>query len=177
MNKLTKNALLMNTNDTKEIWVKGYKEEQLEDMPDELINEDGEVKVEIRPLNDGELTEIRSKSMEGLNISREKLGKKNVKKIKQMKAQGASDQEIAAELEKSMDIEVDLNAMQKSGSEADYLTAAYGLSTGDEKWSIEEVKQLPPGVPKQIASEVRAISEFYTRNKKDEEDLKSFRGE
>ena len=127
MNKLTKKALLMNTNDTKEIRVEGYKEEQLAELPDELVNDDGEVKLEIRPLNDGELTEIRSISMNGLNVSKEKLGQGNVEKIKQMKSNGADDEEIAAELQNSMDIQVDINAMQESSTKADYKAAAFGF--------------------------------------------------
>lgn len=179
MNRLTKKALLMDVNSTKIIKVSGYPENMLKQLPEDNVTDDGKVKIEIRMLSDGELNEAEDTALQGVSMNQQKLklGSKKTGEIKRLKARGASDEEIAEKLEQDLDINVDVKQMKSFSKLADYKICAFALSVGNEKWTVDDVKKMPRGVPSQIADEAKKISTFVPTNKEDEGDLDNFRKE
>ena len=62
-------------------------------------------------------------------------------------------------LQQSMTVEIDAEEIQLLEYEARAKAVAYGLSVGEDKWTVEEVKQLRPiGVIEEIAQFIYEIS-------------------
>ena len=107
-----------------------------------------EGEVEIRPLTDGEFHQIQQKfvaavSME-LDISPEDLEAEI----------GPDTPKLASKLA----TKIDVAEFAQADYESSLMAAAFGLTVGDEEWSMEEVEQLPPGAAEQIADEVYDLS-------------------
>ena len=121
----------------------------------EIITVEG-VDIEIRPLTSGELSELQRIENKGFVM---KLGiNPNSRKQK-------------------MDMnDIDINAgdFNQCQNEAMYKAVALGLSIGDEKISIAQVQELPPGAPEQIFNEIIRISKI---TEKDLIIVKNFRKE
>ena len=107
---------------------------------------DGEVV--IRPLTDGEFHSIQQKFVQAvtmkLDISPEDL-----------------DTELGSDVPKlasKLNTEIDVAEFAQADYESSLMAAAFGLTVGEEEWSMEEVEQLPPGAAEQIADEVYDLS-------------------
>lgn len=101
----------------------------------------------IRPLTDGELSEIRSIALKGMSDEA-------IRAIPRLQA-------IAAKRGSIDDLPLtgdDLMQAQRNDSEGNVMAAAYGLSCDGESWNTEEVRGLPVGVPELIAKAVFALS-------------------
>ena len=109
----------------------------------EIDGEDKEFK--IRPLTDGELTELKAleKSPFDLKI---KLGADG--KRKQSKNDILNGQEAG----------VDPAEFSKAQAETKYLAISYGLSVDDEIISVDDVKVLPSGIPDILFEEIIKIT-------------------
>lgn len=107
---------------------------------------DGEV--EIRPLTDGEFHQIQQKFVQAvtmrLDISPEDLESEL----------GPDTPKLASKL----NTEIDVGEFAQADYDSSLIAAAWGLSVGDEEWTMEEVAQLPPGAAEQIADEVYDLS-------------------
>lgn len=123
--------------------------------------------VKIRRLRDGEYNEIQEKTLEGLNI-KNNLSREDFENLKD--AEGKQEK---AEILNSLGMDIDIKKLTKMDKEADYLACKYGLSVNEEKWEIEEVKQLPTGVPGEIADKIFEITNVDV----EEEELEPFREE
>jgi len=85
----------------------------------------------LAPLNDAEFSEYRAAALEGVDTSR---------------FRGKSPDEIAADLDA-----IDLVRLVKASDRAKHLALAYSLSRGmGEKWTAEDVANLPAGVPDKL---------------------------
>jgi len=163
MTKLNKDTLLRSLEDTKEVDISGFPAD---------VGENGTVTFEIRPLSDQELTEAENKMIEGIDINTNNLTKQNIQKIKKLREEGADKKEIISQLQDKFNTnDLDIANLQKQERKGTYLVVAYGLSHGDGEWSPEDVGRLPRGIPDKLADEIRAISEYDTETKEDEENL------
>lgn len=116
---------------------------------------DGEVLV--RVLTSGEVEQIKAVPARGMSLSFEDLDA--------AQAEGAQ-----ADARLNMDME----QMFLSQSEARFMTVAWGLSTpGDEAWTVEDARSLGSEAVEQIAKEVWRISNV---SEADLDALSSFRG-
>lgn len=138
---LTKNDILKSVKDSKEV---------------EIESLDG--KVLIRPLSDGEYSEIQDKIFGGVKAT------KSINPEKIAKIKDKDDPKQQTKMLKDLGIDIDIAKMQKLEKESTYLACKYGLSV-DEEWTVEDVGQLPPGVPKEIAE---AIYKYTGVDKLDE---------
>ncbi len=117
----------------------------------EIPEMDGEFVV--RPMTDGEFADMQSETN---NLSKEaksffqKHAKKSPEEIEQIILANPDMQTITT----VDDI--------KSLKQATYIAAAAGLSCDGEKWTIEDVRQMAPGVPDKLA---KVILEMTTGDK------------
>ena len=85
----------------------------------------------LAPLNDAEFSEYRAVALEGIDTSR---------------FRGKSPDEIVADLDA-----IDLVKLVKASDRAKHVALAYSLSRGmGEKWTPEDVANLPAGVPDKL---------------------------
>lgn len=129
--------------------------------------------VSLKPLNDGELSEIEAKKKDigkiKANLELDKTGNIDTNRIK--------NEAMKKALKKDMELDIDVMKSEIVKYEANCLTAAYGLSNDQEQWTPEEVKSLrPAGVVKEIAEAVLKISKVDNLEKLQEE-VKDFRPE
>ncbi len=104
--------------------------------------------VEIRPLTDGEFHTIQQKFVAAVSMKLD---------ISPEDMDGALPED-APKLASKLNTEIDVADFAQADYESTLMAAAWGLSVGDEKWSTEEVEQLPPGSAEQIADEVYDLS-------------------
>lgn len=92
--------------------------------------------VTIRPLTDGEWSQVEAKQSEGLRV----IGS------------GSQYQD--------MQLSVDIQQISQAEHEANFLAVAFGLSVkGEKAWDVGTVKDIsPPAAVKQIAQEVYKLS-------------------
>lgn len=119
----------------------------------------GGKEVRIRPLNDGEYSEIQNMVTSAMKIT------KSLSADKLMKAKNTDDLKEQHEVLNDLGINIDFEKMKDIERKSNYLTCKYGLSVGDEEWTEEEVAQLPTGVPSEISDK---IMEYTGVNKLDE---------
>jgi hypothetical protein len=125
---------------TKDVILKGIQHREVLEVP-KLGGS-----VTIRPLNDGELAEVRSVALRGLSDQ----AIRQITRIQQVGKAGDSDIDgLTGD---------DLMQAQSNNAQGEKIAAAYGLSCDGEKWSTEDVGRLPVGVPEYIASKVMALS-------------------
>lgn len=144
---LTKQDILKSVEDSKEVEIKSLKG-----------------KVLIRPLRDAEYSEIQDKIFGGIKAT------KSIDPSKLQKAKNADSDKAKAEILQNLGLDIDVAKIQKLEKESTYLACKYGLSVGDEEWTLEDVGKLPPGVPKEISE---AVFEYTGVDKLDE--VKKFR--
>jgi len=113
--------------------------------------------IPLRPLTDGEFAQIDAMKTAGLKIK----GKPQTEGKKQGKKSDLEAQEM----------EIDIEAMQKNDFEADCLAVSFAIAD-DEKWTVEEVKQMPAGSAKEIA---KAVYQLSGATPEGASDVKSFR--
>ncbi len=128
--RLTKADLLAGTKRRENITLDGY---------------EGEINV--RPLSDGEIAEVRAIALDGLSDSAIKALPALSKRVKS----GAEIGEIGLTAS-------DLAQAQKNDTRANYYAAAKAMSVDGEKWTEDEIATLPTGIPEKIAKAVFAIS-------------------
>ena len=121
----------------------------------ETINIDG-VEVRIRPLSAGELSKLQSIEKKGFTM---KIGMNNKGKRTSVESNNT-------------DMDINAGEFSQYQSEALFQGVAYGLSIEDEKVTVQDVEQLPAGVPERIFEEIIRIS---TLSDKDLSIIKSFR--
>jgi len=148
---LTKKDLLKTAQDVEEVEIEAL---------------DGE-KVKIRRLRDGEYNEIQNLTMDSLDI-KNKLSQKDIMKLKE-----TENKEDQVDILNTLGVNVDIKKINKIDKQSNYLACVYGLSVDGESWTEEEVKELPVGVPQEIADKVFEI----TNANVSEEELEPFRGE
>lgn len=109
----------------------------------EINGEDKEFK--IRPLTDGELTELKAMEKSPIDLKL-KLG-----------ADGKRTQSKEEILEGQ---EADINPAEftKAQAETKYTAISYGLSVDGEHISVDDVKVLPAGIPDMLFDEIIKIS-------------------
>lgn len=102
--------------------------------------------IDVRPLTEGEWAEIEAMRVKGTKIKGQPKFDKN------------GNFDVKA-LQQSMAVEIDAEEIQLLEYEARAKAVAYGLSVGEDKWTVEEVKQLRPiGVIEEIAQFIYEIS-------------------
>lgn len=123
----------------------------------EINGEDKEFK--IRPLTDGELTELKAMEKSPIDLKL-KLG-----------ADGKRTQSKEEILEGQ---EADINPAEftKAQAETKYTAISYGLSVDGEHISVDDVKVLPAGIPNMLFDEIIKISSL---NDSDLTTVKNFR--
>jgi len=160
---MKKQDLLRTTDDTKEITVSGFSKEK---------GDNGTVDLTIRPLSDKEMTEAESIALKGVNFDKDSLNAQTADKVRKMKNKGLDNKKIAQEVNKSLSgVNIDIEEFLNHGKQSTYIIAAYGLSCNGEDWEPDEVGQLPPGIPDEIAEKVRQISDPQLFNEEDEENF------
>ena len=113
------------------------------------------VKLNIRPLSDGELTKLQviEKKPYTMNMKLNSKGKRG-------------------ETKNTQDMDVGMGEFTQSQSEAMYTAVAWSLSIDDDKFTVDDVRNLDKGVPELIFKEVVRISKL---NESDLSAIKNFR--
>ena len=104
--------------------------------------------VVIRPLTDGEFHEIQQKFVQAVSMKLDITPEDLETEL------GPDTPKLASKL----NTEIDVAEFAHADYESSLMAAAWGLSVGDEEWSMEEVAQLAPGAAEQIADEVYDLS-------------------
>ena len=118
----------------------------------------------LRPLTDGQFNQVEVMKMGGIKVKGQPK-----RKPTDFKKKGQQDVEVDMD---GMNMELDLEAIQKQDFEADALAVSFAIADG-EHWTPDDVKQLrPPGIVKKIA---QAVYELSGATPQGAEDIKSFR--
>lgn len=114
------------------------------------------VKLNIRPLSDGELTKLQviEKKPYTMNMKLNSKGKRGETNTN------------------TQDMDVGMGEFTQSQSEAMYTAVAWSLSIDDDKFTVDDVRNLDKGVPELIFKEVVRISKI---NESDLSAIKNFR--
>lgn len=114
------------------------------------------VKLNIRPLSDGELTKLQviEKKPYTMNMKLNSKGKRGETNTN------------------TQDMDVGMGEFTQSQSEAVYTAVAWSLSIDDDKFTVDDVRNLDKGVPELIFKEVVRISKL---NESDLSAIKNFR--
>ena len=114
------------------------------------------VKLNIRPLSDGELTKLQviEKKPYTMNMKLNSKGKRGETNTN------------------TQDMDVGMGEFTQSQSEAMYTAVAWSLSIDDDKFTVDDVRNLDKGVPELIFKEVVRISKL---NESDLSAIKNFR--
>ena len=114
------------------------------------------VKLNIRPLSDGELTRLQviEKKPYTMNMKLNSKGKRGETNTN------------------TQDMDVGMGEFTQSQSEAMYTAVAWSLSIDDDKFTVDDVRNLDKGVPELIFKEVVRISKL---NESDLSAIKNFR--
>ena len=113
----------------------------------------------LRPLTDGEFAQVDVMKTAGIKVK----GKPNTQQTGKKQGQKADFE--------AQDMEIDIEAIQRNEFEADSLAISFAIAS-EEKWTTDEVKQMPAGSVKEIAKEVYRISGATPEGASD---VKSFR--
>ena len=113
------------------------------------------VKLNIRPLSDGELTKLQviEKKPYTMNMKLNSKGKRG-------------------ETKNTQDMDVGMGEFTSSQAKAMYTAVAWSLSIDDDKFTVDDVRNLDKGVPELIFKEVVRISKL---NESDLSAIKNFR--
>lgn len=109
----------------------------------QLEYEDQNYEFTIRPLTDGELTELQSIEKKSLIV---KIGMKN-----------GARQTIQSNMN---DVDINTGEFTKTQNEAMYQAVAWSLSTDGEEIDPKSISELPTGLPGMIFTEVIRISQL-----------------
>lgn len=114
------------------------------------------VKLNIRPLSDGELTKLQviEKKPYTMNMKLNSKGKRGETNTN------------------TQDMDVGMGEFTQSQSDAMYTAVAWSLSIDDDKFTVDDVRNLDKGVPELIFKEVVRISKI---NESDLSAIKNFR--
>ena len=102
----------------------------------------------IRPLTSGELTKLKSIEKKNLVV---KIGMEKGKRTKTKVTQDGAD---------IKDIDVNTGEFNEAQAEAMYTAIAWSLSVDDEIILVDDIKNMRPGLPEAIFSEIMNISKL-----------------
>ncbi len=111
---------------------------------------DGEVV--LRPLTDGEWSEVESTAASAFSI--DASGEVIDRLQREVEEGSISAEQARARYGEALKLDLDVGRFARAEYNANALAAMYGMSAGGEEWSMQDVRSLPIGATEEIAKKV-----------------------